>query len=206
MKLKLLNERELTKLYETEMVFDFPKAELKPLRAMLRLMGLGQYDPLLLTDEEGEALGYAMMWLPRERNGALLEYLGVLRGKRNGGLGAQALPLLAQRYGQIFGEAEAPDSDNPAENELRRRRIGFYERNGFRVLDYECALFGVHFKSLYRGPETDDRKVEALHRSVYADYFSPAHMERYIQIPLCPGEAIHPAPAWMEEDEEEIFP
>ena len=31
MKLKLLNERELTKLYETVMGFDFPKAALKPL-------------------------------------------------------------------------------------------------------------------------------------------------------------------------------
>ena len=206
MKLKLLDKQELTDLYQSEMVFDFPKAELKPLRAMLRLMDMGQYDPLLITDDEGSPLGYAMLWLPRARNGALLEYLGVLRGKRNGGLGTQVLPLLAERYGQLFGEAEAPTSDDPAENDLRRRRIAFYERNGFRVLDYECALFGVHFNCLYRGPETDDRKVEALHRSVYADYFSPEHMARYIQLPLHPGEAIHPSPAWVEEDEEEVFP
>lgn len=206
MELKLLDKQELTDLYEHEMVFDFPKAELKPLRAMLRLMDMGQYDPLLVTDDGGEPLGYAMIWLPRARNGALLEYLGVLRGKRNGGLGTQILSLLAERYSQLFGEAEAPTSDDPAENDLRRRRIAFYVRNGFRVLDYECALFGVHFNCLYRGPETDERKVESLHRSVYADYFSPEHMERYIQLPLHPGEAIHPSPAWVEEDEEEVFP
>ncbi|HIT32964.1 MAG TPA: GNAT family N-acetyltransferase [Candidatus Enterenecus stercoripullorum] len=206
MELKLLSKQELTDLYEQEMVFDFPKAELKPLRAMLRLMDLGQYDPLLITDDQEQPLGYAMLWLPRTRQGALLEYLGVLRGKRNGGLGSQVLPLLADRYGQLFGEAEAPDSDDPAENDLRRRRIAFYERNGFRVLDYDCALFGVHFKSLYLGPQTDDRKVEALHRSVYADYFSPEHMRRYIQIPLRPGEEIHHAPEWVEEDEEAVFP
>ena len=206
MKLNLLNKEELTNLYKDEMMFDFPRAELKPLRAMLRLMDMGQYDPLLVTDDQGVALGYAMIWLPRARNGALLEYLGVLRGKRNGGLGSQVLPLLAARSGQLFGEAEAPTSDDPAENDLRRRRIAFYERNGFRVLDYECALFGVHFNCLYLGPETDDRKVEALHRSVYADYFSPEHMARYIQLPLHPGEAIHPSPAWVEEDEEEVFP
>lgn len=206
MKLKLLDKQELTDLYQSEMVFDFPKAELKPLRAMLRLMDMGQYDSLLITGDEGSPLGYAMLWLPRARNGALLEYLGVLRGKRNGGLGTQVLPLLAERYGQLFGEAEAPTSDDPAENDLRQRRIAFYERNGFRVLDYECALFGVHFNCLYRGPETDDRKVESLHRSVYADYFSPEHMARYIQLPLHPGEAIHPSPAWVEEDEEEVFP
>lgn len=206
LKLKPLKEAELTRLYETEMVYDFPRAELKPLRAMVRLLAMGQYDPLLIADDQDTPLGYAMLWLPKGRQGALLEYLGVLRGKRNGGLGSRVLPLLMDRYGQLFGEAEAPDSDDPAENDLRRRRIAFYERNGFRVLDYDSALFGVHFKSLYRGPERDDRKVEALHRSVYADYFSPAHMQRYIQIPLKPGEAIHPAPAWVEEDEKAVFP
>ena len=48
MKLNLLNKEELTNLYKDEMMFDFPRAELKPLRAMLRLMDMGQYDPLLV--------------------------------------------------------------------------------------------------------------------------------------------------------------
>lgn len=198
MELELLNKEELTALYQNEMTGDFPHAELKPLRAMLRLMDMGRYDPLLVT-ENGKPVGYALLWLPENREGALLEYFGVLRGLRNSGLGTKILALLVERYGQIFGEAEKPNSDDPEENDLRRRRIAFYERNGFRVLDYECALFGVHFNCLYRGPETDDRKVEAMHRGVYAGYFSPAHMERYIQLPLRPGEEIHPAPEWVEE-------
>lgn len=199
MKLKLLSKEELTALYQNEMTADFPRSELKPLKAMLRLMDMDRYDPLLVT-QGGQPLGYAMVWLPEGREGALLEYLGVLRGKRNGGLGTKILALLAQRYGQLFGEAEAPCPEaSPEENDLRRRRIAFYERNGFRVLDYQCALFGVRFHCLYRGPETDDRKVEALHRGVYAGYFSPAHMERYIQLPLKPGEAVKPAPEWVEE-------
>lgn len=199
MELKLLSKEELTALYQDEMTADFPRSELKPLSAMLRLMDLGRYDPLLVT-QGGQPLGYAMLWLPEGREGALLEYLGVLRGKRNGGLGTKILALLVERYGQLFGEAEAPGPEaSPEENDLRRRRIAFYERNGFRVLDYQCALFGVRFHCLYRGPETDDRKVEALHRGVYAGYFSPAHMERYIQLPLKPGEAVRPARSWVEE-------
>lgn len=198
MELKLLNKEELTRLYQTEMVYDFPKAELKPLSGMLRLMDRGHYEPLLAV-EDGEALGYAIMWLPEDRAGALLEYLAVLRGKRNGGTGGKILALLGAKYGQLFGEVEAPDSADPEENDLRRRRIGFYLRNGFRVLDYECALFGVHFNCIYLGPEEDDREVERIHRSVYAGYFSPGHMEKYIQLPLAPGEEIHPAPRWLEE-------
>jgi len=200
LELRLLDREELTALYQNEMTADFPHSELKPLHAMLRLMDLGRYEPLAVTDG-GETVGYAMVWLPEDRKGALLEYFGVLRGRRNGGLGTKILALLLERYGQIFGEAEAPGPEaSPDENDLRRRRIAFYERNGFRVLDYECALFGVRFHCLYRGPETDDRKVEAMHRGIYAGYFSPAHMERYIQLPLKPGEEVKPAPEWVEED------
>ena len=199
MKLKLLTKAELTALYREHLTTDFPKSELKPLKGMLNLMDRGVYDPLLVTDN-GEPVGYAMVWLSQNRKGALLEYFGVLRGKRNGGIGSRILTLLTGRYGQLFGEAEAPSSDDPEENDLRRRRIAFYERNGFRVLDYECALFGVRFHCLYRGPETDDRVVGQMHRGVYAGWFSPEHMARYIQLPLKPGEPIHPAPAWMEED------
>ena len=198
MELNLLNKEELAALYAQRLTADFPKSELKPLRAMHTLMDLGRYEPLLVT-ENGEAVGYAMVWLPPERNGGLLEYFAVLPHLRSGGTGSRILTLLTQRYGQIFGEAEAPTSEDPAENHLRLRRLGFYERNGFRVLDYECALFGVHFNGLYRGPEEDDRVVEALHRSVYANYFTPPHMEQFIQLPLRPGEEIHHAPEWVEE-------
>ena len=200
MEIKRLNKNELTALYNDELVFDFPKTELKPLQGMLNLMDRNAYDPLLVI-EEGRAVGYAMVWLPSDRKGALLDYFGVLRGLRNGGVGSRILDLLAERYGQIFGEAEAPASDDPAENDLRRRRIAFYERNGFRVLDYDCALFGVHFNCLYRGAETDDRLVEKMHRGVYAEWFSPKHMERFIQLPLKPGEKINPAPEWVEEND-----
>ena len=205
MELNLLDARQLTQLYEEELVHTFPREELKPLRAMLTLLERGCYHPLALT-EDGQQLGYALLWTAGEEGHALLEYLGVMRGLRNGGLGARMLALLGERYPHLFGEAEAPTDPDPAVNDLRRRRLAFYERNGFRILGYECALFGVHFNCLYRGSETDDQMVLRHHRKVYADYFSPEHMQRFIQLPLHPGEAIHPAPRWLEEDETEIFP
>ena len=201
MELKTLDREGLERLYHEELERVFSDSERRPLGAMLRLLEMGRYEALLAI-EEGEPIGYAMLWLSEAPDSALLEYLGVLRGKRNGGAGSQILTLLGERYQQLFGEAEAPDTGDPEEDDLRRRRIGFYLRNGFRVLDYMCALFGVRFHCLYRGPERDDRKVQELHRRVYSDYFSQDHMERYIQLPLARDEPIHPAPRWMEEDEE----
>ena len=68
MELKRLNKKELTKLYQSEMVYDFPKSELKPLSGMLRLMDLDRYEPLL-AQKDGEAVGYAIMWLPQSGEG-----------------------------------------------------------------------------------------------------------------------------------------
>ena len=201
MELRTLDREGLERLYHEELEQVFSDSERRPLRAMLRLREAGRYEALLAT--EGDTpVGYAMLWLSEAPGSALLEYLGVLRRRRNAGAGSQILTLLKERYFQLFGEAEAPDTGDPAEDDLRRRRIGFYVRNGFRVLDYMCALFGVRFYCLYRGPETDDNRVLELHRKVYSDYFSQAHMQRYIQLPLAPGEEVHPAPSWLEEDEE----
>ena len=66
MELKRMDRDELTDLYEREMVYDFPPDERKPLRAMLRLMDEGKYDPLLAV-EDGEPMGYALLWLPESR-------------------------------------------------------------------------------------------------------------------------------------------
>lgn len=203
MELKVLDRNGLEDLYHQELEQVFSDSERRPLAAILRLLEMGRYEALLAL-EDGEPIGYAMLWRSGRPGSALLEYLGVLRGKRNGGAGSRILAQLGERYNELFGEAEAPDTGDPAEDDLRRRRIGFYVRNGFRVLNYMCALFGVRFHCLYRGPEMDDQRVQEIHRSVYADYFSTEHMGRYIQLPLSPGEEIHPAEQWLEENEEGI--
>ena len=127
MELRQLDKEELTALYQNEMTAVFPRSELKPLAAMLRLMDLGRYDPLAAIDG-GERVGYAMMWLPQDRTGALLEYLGVLRGRRNGGLGGRILELVrpALRRGGGPGPPGVPRGEQPpaaAYRLLRAQRL-----------------------------------------------------------------------------------
>ena len=198
MELNLLNESELETLYHAELVHDFPPAELKPLWAMTRMMEEGCYQPLVFVDNE-EILGYALMLLEEERRCALLDYLAVLRGRRNAGLGSRLLALLGERFKGIIVESEAPDAPTEEENTLRRRRLAFYERCGFRMLDYECGLFGVHYRCLYRGPEKNDRTVLAVHQRVYSSHVPPAYLDRYVRLPLEQGEIVQPISEWREE-------
>lgn len=197
MELRQLNKHELKQLYQTRMVRDFPPAERKPLVTILGLMKTGRYTALL-AEEDGAAVGYALLWKTGDGKGTLLEYLGVMDDRRNQGVGGRLLEQLAARNTHLFGEAEAPISADPAENDLRLRRLGFYRRNGFRVLNYECALFGVRYRCLYRGPETEDGRVLEMHRGAYDAVFAPKRLHRYFQIPLHDGEEIVHAPRWLD--------
>ena len=202
MQLRILTRAQLSDLYERELKKAFPPEELKPLKAMEGLRDRGCYEPLGLWD--GEVLrGYALMWLEPGYPFALLDYLGTLDGMRSQGLGTKLLGMLREYYSHyrgIFGEAEAPENGDPEDEPLRRRRLAFYERNGFRYGGYDCALFGVHYQTLIMGDEdVTAQELMAAHQGIYGGYM-PAHIyERFIQIPLRPGEAVKPVGDWIED-------
>ncbi len=192
MELKEIGKSELAELYHHEMIYDFPRGELKPLPAMYRQIKDGIYDTYLAVDRE-TTVGYALALRTSDPESVLLDYLGVPREMRNHGMGGQILDLLTRRYRVIFAEVEAPVSEDQEENSVRKSRISFYMHNGFRILNYECGLFGVHYNVLCFG-DVEDQSVMELHRAVYSTYRTPPMFKKYIQIPLHPGEKVNPAP------------
>ena len=76
--------------------------------------------------EEGEILGFAAVW--QLENWLFLEHLAVNPQFRNRGIGAELLNFLAEK--RCCLEVELPETD------IARRRIGFYQRNGFFLNDY----------------------------------------------------------------------
>lgn len=190
MELKVLNESELERLYKQEMTGDFPADELRPARELRRLQGTGRYQALEAW-EEGQPVGYALMWEARDGGWALLDYLAVLRGRRNAGTGGRILDELSHRYSNIVLEAEDPAcAADDADLELRRHRLDFYSRNGFSVMDYDNALFGVRFKCLHRGAERDGGTILEKHTALYDAEFIPQRLSQYYQMPLRPGEEV----------------
>ena len=159
--------------YARELSEAFPENERKPLADMMSEMERGCYEPLGLY--EGQALlGYATLW------------------------SREAFPgygLLGERYAGralIITEAEAPVPGGPeAENALRLRRIGFYERCGFAPV-YDIGSCGVRFRALVLGRmPAGMEKLMAAHRAIYG----PGRPD--VKIPLGPGEIPEP-PYWMK--------
>ena len=182
-----LTEEELKELYKTHMKRDFPPDELKPLSRPLTLMGQGDYEPYGLF-QEGEVLAYALYWKAGEDPYVMLDYFAVLPEGRNQGTGSALLRQMLDRFCQggrgVFGEVEIPNTGDEEVDALRRRRLGFYDRAGFRKINYYTKVFGVPYIVLAYGPDISNDALLDTHRKLYHSAFpDPQIYENNVFIP-----------------------
>ena len=95
MELRIPSPEQLRTIYDRDLKESFPAAELKPLRNMERMWADGWYKPWCLFDGDN-IVGEAFLWLGHP-GWALLDYLCVSPGCRNGGLGSAILQKLMEK-------------------------------------------------------------------------------------------------------------
>lgn len=201
MYLNVMTPEELERAYRTDLTEAFPPSELKPLGAMEAMRRQGVYEPLCLRDGTGDVLGYVLLWKHEDGRYVLVDYLCVPAGKRNGGTGGMLLREAIARSPKdtvFIGETEAPTGD-PDRDALILRRLGFYARNGAKTLGYDSALFGVRFKTIcWADPMPEEGEILRKHQEIYLRQFDREKYDRFIQIPLRPGEQVKPVTEWTE--------
>lgn len=103
----------------------FPADEYRPCEAQKALLNDPRYTIYVLPDPRNHCpIAFVTLW--RFTDFAFIEHLAVDPDYRNLGLGSMILNEVAKlEPGQLCLEAELP------ETELARRRIAFYNRNGF---------------------------------------------------------------------------
>ena len=194
-----LTDEELITAYNDVFTEAFPPAELKPLSSIQAMTKDGIYTTLGLFEDDKRLLGCICLWMDRPY--ILIDYLCVPHTLRNGGFGAELIRRTIAAYpaDTIFiGEVEAP-TGNAEADAIIYRRLGFYQRCGAITLDYDTALFGVHYKTIVWGqPPIDEAEVLRHHHDIYQRRFPPEAFAAFIQIPLHPGEAVHPVRDWEQ--------
>lgn len=185
---RLLSDAELTDLYATHMTRDFPKAELKPLKALLSLTAQSLYQSYGLFDPAGHLMAYALYWSAgADHSYVMLDYFAVLPHLRNAGVGSALLGDMLRRFcvdGKgVFGEVEVPDTGDEAVDALRLRRLGFYTRAGLRQMGYATKIFTVPFLVLAYGPYISDDDLMDTHRAIYRTLCPEPRFSRNIFIP-----------------------
>ena len=127
---------------------DFPPDEYPPKHIMRQRLEEDFFRGFFFLDDNGEEKGYALLTRPHE--GFVLVFLyAVFEEYRAQGIGTRFMQELIDSCSDqkaIFLEVERPrDTEDPAEKQLRLRRIRFYHRLGYkedRFIDY----------SIYRVP------------------------------------------------------
>lgn len=174
--LRTLSQEEVSEIYHTHTVYDFPKTELKPLSSMLQLLQAGDYLCYGLFENEN-LRAYAYFFVNRDI--LMLDYFAVCRQFRCGGYGSRFLSLLKQVCSNIRGillEVESPDcAQNQEEWSIRNRRVHFYQRNGVLKTQVTSRAFGVEYDIMYLPCKEicSDEQVREELLSVYRKMISP---------------------------------
>ena len=185
--------------YEQHLLRDFPVNEIKPLEDMIALNRNGKYD-VIVYEEAGTVMGYATIWKRKENFVYLLDYLGVPESLRNRGVGKDILKRIKEDVIALeenpdiclILESETPiEGDGSAENEIRKRRVQFYRRNGW-VKMYEMATCGMRFDAMsYESVPENLKQVMLQHKKIYGETRTD------VIVPLAKGETA-PLPYWMK--------
>ena len=130
LKLEKLNEKRFDEVYRI-MESSFPIDEYRPYTEQKMLLQNDLYSIYAsVCPQTGTVQGFITVW-EFERI-AFVEHFAVASSARNSGLGSKMLQALMELLKkQICLEVELPN------DEMAIRRIGFYQRNGFVLNDYE---------------------------------------------------------------------
>ncbi|ADL36542.1 acetyltransferase GNAT family (plasmid) [Butyrivibrio proteoclasticus B316] len=154
MKLSVLNIAKIKEIYETRMVIDFPKAELKPMKYIIEAVNVGIYECLGLYENE-YCIGYT--FLVKQGNSYLIDYIAIYPDKRNKGAGSTLLRLLNEYLADadivIVEVEDSKYANSDEEKDLQTRRLGFYLRNGCIDTGLRVRCFGVPFIILSLGKD-----------------------------------------------------
>ena len=187
--LRELTKEERRRAYREIFREAFPKEELKPLAAMEQGIREGYYTFFGLFRDGALSCCICNM---QDENYVLIDYLCVPKGMRSGGLGSAAMRMMMSSYPEdtvFIGETEAETGD-PARDELILRRQNLYRRLGAQFLDYDTALFGVHYKTIVWAKQpVDPDEVQRRHAGFYRRTLPNLIYRAAVRIPLQPGEA-----------------
>ena len=121
MQLEKINPEDFADIYE-EMEKNFILAERRDFAPAYELLQQEEFTIYHLLDE-GEKVGFISLW--QLKGFTYVEHFVVYESHRNRGYGAKALTAVKEQNPCVVLEAELP------EDEMTKRRIGFYQRNGF---------------------------------------------------------------------------
>ncbi len=170
-----LTVQEMTEIYQSHLVEDFPAGEVKPLAHMLEGRKKGQYEAYGLFEKD-TLKGYAYFIKNSTQPVVLLDYFAILRGLRSAGYGSLFLKKLQamcmEQQKQLILEVENPDYETREDKKaLMHRRIAFYQKNGMQLSGVTCNFYDNEYRIMYMGKHCPDEVMQQTTMETYVDFF-----------------------------------
>ncbi len=140
----------------------FPEDERKPLE-LLQSSYEKHYTRIIEILYKNEIIGFMILNKVKDKGYAVLDYLAILPQCRNNKFGTKALQILLEQEREnsgIFIEIEKVGlGKNIEENLLREKRKNFYEKIGFKKLNFDLFLFDVIYTPYLFSNIKDDESM-----------------------------------------------
>lgn len=124
----------------------FPEDERKSIE-LIQSSYEKQYTKIIEILHKNEIVGFMLLNRVKDKGYGVLDYLAILPQYRNSKFGTKALKILLEQEKEnsgIFIEIEKVGlGKDKEENLLREKRKGFYEKVGFKKLNFDLFLFDV---------------------------------------------------------------
>lgn len=183
--IRILSIEEMRKVYNEHMTKDFPDNERKPFSMIEKGMKKGTYEcPGFF---EGDELKGYSVFVKSER-AYLFDYLAVIDGSRNSGIGADFLKKLFKHFegeNRVIGEVEDYELESDAEKRaLQKRRYDFYIRNGYVDTGVKVKLFSVDYRILEmdKGKRYSWEEISKLYKGIYKSFLPWFLYIRFVKI------------------------
>lgn len=168
-RLRKMNPNEFATVWEI-LKDSFPSDEYRDYKEQKALLKNDKYTVYVLSDEEIKA--FITVW--KFDDFAFIEHFAVREKYRNLGIGTLILQQLCEKTSkQLCLEVELP------ENEKAKRRIGFYERNGFRLNNYhyEQPAYSaeknpVPLLIMTYGSTIDENRFKEMKKIIFKEVYS----------------------------------
>lgn len=140
----------------------FPKEERKSLE-LLQSSYEKQYTKIIEILCENEIAGFMLLNKIKDKGYVVLDYLAILPKYRNNKIGTKAIKILLEQEKEnsgIFIEIEKVGLGKDAkENILREKRKNFYEKLGFKKLNFDLYLFGIIYTPYLFSTTKEDENI-----------------------------------------------
>ncbi len=161
-KLKNININKFIDVVYPYYIDIFSKEERKPLE-LIQSAYEKRYIKIIEVMNKKQMVGFMILNKVKEKGYAILDYFAILPQFRNYKYGTKALQVLLESEKEskgIFIEIEKIGlGKNESENLMRQRRKNFYEKLGFKKLNYDLYLYDVIYSTyLFSKIKEDESK------------------------------------------------